>query len=505
MARSKKSIPMATLLLIIGIALGVSFSAEMGWLTEGQAAPAAKAVALGSEEEVPEAILQLQNTGKAFVAIGKKVQPTVVAIETKTKVERPNPKVPERRRTPFDDFFGGDLWRHFSPYPEGPRKGLGSGVIVSKEGYILTNNHVIQSADEISVSLSDGRKFDAEVVGKDKLTDLAVIKIEGGELSVIRFGDSNALEVGEWVLAFGNPFEQYNTMTQGIVSAKGREHLNFGSATPTYQNFIQTTAFINPGNSGGALVNLKGELVGINAAIQSTNGGFMGIGFAIPSNMARDVMEELIGKGRVVRGYLGVNISELDADMADALKLDKPYGAMVQRVMKDESAEKAGIQAGDVILEVNGDRVEDSGHLQRMIADLDPGKRVELTVWRDGAKKQLRVKLGERPDAERMAEKEQGEESKLGVRVQALTESMAGQLGYEDEQGVVVSWVNPNGPAAEKGIRRGDLIQRIGRRKIVSIKEYDKTVKELKPGEAVMLLVKRQDRVFFVAIKISEN
>ncbi|MCK5379985.1 MAG: trypsin-like peptidase domain-containing protein, partial [Candidatus Latescibacteria bacterium] len=309
MARSKKSIPMATLLLIIGIALGVSFSAEMGWLTEGQAAPAAKAVALGSEEEVPEAILQLQNTGKAFVAIGKKVQPTVVAIETKTKVERPNPKVPERRRTPFDDFFGGDLWRHFSPYPEGPRKGLGSGVIVSKEGYILTNNHVIQSADEISVSLSDGRKFDAEVVGKDKLTDLAVIKIEGGELSVIRFGDSKALEVGEWVLAFGNPFEQYNTMTQGIVSAKGREHLNFGSATPTYQNFIQTTAFINPGNSGGALVNLKGELVGINAAIQSTNGGFMGIGFAIPSNMARDVMEELIGKGRVVRGYLGVNIS----------------------------------------------------------------------------------------------------------------------------------------------------------------------------------------------------
>ncbi|MCK5527588.1 MAG: PDZ domain-containing protein, partial [Candidatus Latescibacteria bacterium] len=161
--------------------------------------------------------------------------------------------------------------------------------------------------------------------------------------------------------------------------------------------------------------------------------------------------------------------------------------------------------AGDVILEVNGDRVEDSGHLQRMIADLDPGKRVELTVWRDGAKKQLRVKLGERPDAERMAEKEQGEESKLGVRVQALTESMAGQLGYEDEEGVVVSWVNPNGPAAEKGIRRGDLIQRIGRRKIVSIKEYDKTVKELKPGEAVMLLVKRQDRVFFVAIKISEN
>ena len=505
MARSKKSIPMATLLLIIGIALGVSFSAEMGWLTEGQAAPAAKAVALGSEEEVPEAILQLQNTGKAFVAIGKKVQPTVVAIETKTKVERPNPKVPERRRTPFDDFFGGDLWRHFSPYPEGPRKGLGSGVIVSKEGYILTNNHVIQSADEISVSLSDGRKFDAEVVGKDKLTDLAVIKIEGGELSVIRFGDSNALEVGEWVLAFGNPFEQYNTMTQGIVSAKGREHLNFGSATPTYQNFIQTTAFINPGNSGGALVNLKGELVGINAAIQSTNGGFMGIGFAIPSNMARDVMEELIGKGRVVRGYLGVNISELDADMADALKLDEPRGAMIQQVVKDEAAEKAGVLAGDVILEVSGERIDDPGHLQRVIAHLDPGKRVELTVWRDGATKKLRVKLGERPDSERIAEKEEGEESKLGVQVQALTADLAGQLGYEDEKGVVVSRVDPNGPAAEKGIRRGDLIQQVGRRKIASLKEYSRAVKELKPGEAVMLLVKRQDRVFFVAIKISEN
>ncbi len=505
MARSKKTIPMAAVLLILGIALGVFLSSEMGWLTEGQAAPDAKAVALGSDEEIPEAIVQLQNTGKAFVAVGKRTKPTVVAIKTKTKVERLSPKVSKRQRTPFDDFFGGDLWRHFTPYPEGPRKGLGSGVIVSKEGYILTNNHVIQGADKISVSLSDGRKFDAEVVGRDKLTDLAVIKIEGEELSVIRFGDSNALEVGEWVLAFGNPFEQYNTMTQGIVSAKGREHLNFGSATPIYQNYIQTTAAINPGNSGGALVNLKGELVGINAAIQTTSGGFLGIGFAIPINMARDVMEELIGTGRVVRGYLGVDISALDADMADALKLDEPRGAMVQGVREGTGAEKAGIQAGDVILEVNGERVEDAGQLQRMIAHLDPGKRVELTVWRDGAKKKLRVKLGERPDAERMAEKGEGEESKLGVRVQVLTDDTAGQLGYEDEEGVLVSWVDPNGPAAEKGIRRGDLIQRIGRRKIASLKDYGEAVKELKPGEAVMLLVKRRDRVFFVAIKIPEK
>jgi len=503
MARSKKSISMAALLLILGIAFGVFLSAEMGWLTEGQAAPAAKAVALGSDEEIPEAILQLQNTSKAFVAIAKKVIPTVVAIQTKTKVEYR--KVPERQHTPFDDFFGDDFWRRFFPYPDGPRKGLGSGVIVSKEGYILTNNHVIQGADKIRVSLSDGRKFDAEVIGKDKLTDLAVIKIDGKDLSAIRFGDSNALEVGEWVLAFGNPFEQYNTMTQGIVSAKGREHLNFGRATPTYQNFIQTTAAINPGNSGGALVNLNGELVGINAAIQTTSGGFLGIGFAIPINMARDVMEELIGKGRVVRGYLGVQISDVDGDMADALKLDEPYGAMVQQVMKDESAEKAGVKAGDVIIEVNGARIENAGHLQRMIARLDPGKRVELTVWRDGAKKKLRVKLGERPDAEQVAEKEEGEENKLGIQVQALTEDIARQLGYEDEEGVLVSWVDPNGPAAEKGIRRGDLIQRIGRLEITSIKEYNKAIKKLKPGGAVMILLKQRDRAFFVAIKIPEK
>ena len=504
MARSKQFISMAALWVIVGIALGVFLSAEMGWLPEGRAAPAAKAVALGSDEEVPEAILQLQNTSKAFIVIAKKVIPTVVAIETKTKVERPE----IRRgpfRTPFDEFFGDEFWRRFFPHPEGPIKGLGSGVIVSKEGYILTNNHVIQGADEIRASLSDGRKFDAEVVGKDKLTDLAVVKIDGKDLSVIRFGDSDALEVGEWVLAVGNPFEQYNTVTQGIVSAKGRKHLYFGRTTPTYQNFIQTDAAINPGNSGGPLVNLKGELIGINAAIQSKSGGFMGIGFAIPINMARDVMEDLISKGRVVRGYLGVEIGDVDEDMADALKLDEPYGAMVQRVMKGEGAEKAGVKAGDVILEVNGEKIEDTAHLQRIIASVDPGERVELVVWRDGARKKLRVKLGERPAEERMAEKEEGKESKLGVQVQALTDDIAKQLGYEDEEGVVVSWVDPNGPAAEKGIRRGDLIVRIGRREITSVKEYDKAVKELKPGEAVMLLIKRQDRPLFVAIKIPEE
>ncbi|MFH1008704.1 MAG: Do family serine endopeptidase [Candidatus Latescibacterota bacterium] len=499
MTRSMKILPMVFLLLVLGVFL----SAEVGWLGEGQAVAAEKTAALGSNEEIPEAIHALQNTGKAFVAIGKSVKPAVVAIETKTQVEQP--KAQERLRTPFDDFFGGDLRRHFSPFPEGPRKGLGSGVIVRKEGYILTNNHVIQGADKISVSLSDGRKFEAEVIGKDKLTDLAVIKIDGEDLSVIRFGDSDALEVGEWVLAFGNPFEQYNTMTQGIVSAKGREHLNFGSTTPTYQNFIQTTAFINPGNSGGALVNLKGELVGINAAIQSTNGGFMGIGFAIPVNMAQSVMEDLIGKGRVVRGYLGVNISEVDADMADALKLDEPHGAMVQEVMEDEGAQQAGMQAGDVILEVNGERIENTSHLQRTIAQQDPGKRVELTVWRDGSKKKLRVQLGERPDAEQMAVHKEEEDSKLGVQVQALTEDMGSQLGYQDEKGVVVSWVDPNGPAAEKGIRRGDLIQQIGRRKIASTKEYDKAMKELIAGQAVMILVKRQESVFFVAIKIPKE
>ena len=504
MVRSKKSIPMATLLLILGIALGVFLSAEMGWLSEGEAAPAAKTVTLGSEEEIPEAILQLQNTGKVFVAVGKEVIPTVVAIETQMKVEAP--RISERPRTPFDEFFGEDFWRHFAPRPYGgPRKGLGSGVIVSKEGYILTNNHVIQGADKIKVSLSDGRKFDAKVVGKDEPTDIAVIKIDAKDLSVIRFGDSDALEVGEWVLAVGNPFEQYNTMTQGIVSAKGRSHLNFGRTTPTYQNFIQTSAAINPGNSGGPLVNLKGQLVGINAAIQTTSGGSLGIGFAIPINMARNVMEELIGKGRVVRGYLGVDISDVDQDMADALKLDKVRGAIVQQVRENTGAQKAGVQAGDVILEVNGKKIENASALQRIIANIDPGKRVELTVWRSGAKKKLRVKLGERPDAERMAEKEQGKESKLGLQVETLTEEIARQLGCENEKGVVVAWVDPNGPAAEKGIRRGDLIQRIGRQKIASVKEYNKAVKDLKPGEAVMLLVKRQDRAFFVAIKLPEK
>ena len=451
------------------------------------------------------AISQVEAINKAFAAVAKRVIPSVVVIETLEKVK--GVQVP----SPFEEWPFGDFWRRFFPFPEPPpgvHRGLGSGVIVDGgdgKKYILSNNHVIKGADKITVVFYDGREEEVKVKGRDPETDLAVLEMKTQDVQSLPFGDSDELEVGEIVLAVGNPFREYHTLTMGIVSAKGRRGLNLPEA-PTYQNFIQTDAAINPGNSGGPLVNIRAEIVGINTAIQTkpTVGAYVGICFAIPSNMAREVLYEIVQTGRVVRGYLGVGIGDVDKDMADALGLKEKGGAIVNQVIEGGPSE-GKLKKGDVIIKVDDQEIENASHLMRIIAKYEPGTRVELIVWRDGKLRKVRVKLGERPPREALAEGKPRTFRKLGIGVQTLTKDLAERLGYEGEEGVVVKSVEPGSPADDKGIRRGDLIKEVGGKRVRSVEDYRKALKDLEPGQAVLFLIRRGDRTFYVALRVPEE
>ncbi|HID09989.1 MAG TPA: Do family serine endopeptidase [Candidatus Latescibacteria bacterium] len=463
----------------------------------------ADARAFTKEEE--KAIAQVEALNKAFAAVAKRVIPSVVVIETMGKMKRV--EIP----SPFEEWPFGEFWKKFFEFPKPPpgvRRGLGSGVIVEGgdgKKYILTNNHVVRGADKITVVFYDGREEKAKVRGRDAETDLAVLEMKTQDVEGLPFGDSDKLRVGEIVLAVGNPFREYHTLTMGIVSAKGRSGLRLPEG-PTYQNFIQTDAAINPGNSGGPLVNIRGEIVGINTAIQTkpTVGGYMGICFAIPSNMAKDVLEEIVQTGRVVRGFLGVRIGDVDRDMADALGLKEKKGAIVTEVIEGGPSE-GKLRKGDVILKVDGKEVEDAAHLQRTIAKYEPDTRVELTIWRDGRRHKVRVKLGERPPREDLVEGKPETFKKLGIEAQALTKDLAERLGYEGEEGVVVTSVEPGSPADEKGIRRGDLIQEVGGKKVRSVREYEAALKNIKPGQAVLFLIRRGEHTFYVALRVPQE
>jgi serine protease Do len=342
---------------------------------------------------------------------------------------------------------------------------------VSTDGYILTNHHVVKDADQISVVI-DKEEFEAEVVGKDPATDLAVVKIDKKDLPAIRLGDSDNLEVGEWVLAVGSPFSQLlaHTVTSGIISAKGRQLDNGLSRDLTYQDFIQTDAAINPGNSGGALVNIRGELIGINTAIYSEGGGNLGIGFAVPVNLAKSVMDDLISHGKVVRGYLGVMIGTPDAELSQALGLKSNKGAVINEVVDDSPAAKAGLQAGDVIVALEGKEIEDSQHLTNLVASYTPETRINLKVVREGKEIQKSVLLAERPDFSNAKDTPAGSKGsatgQLGFSVTELSSSAAEQLGYQGLQGVVVSSVSQGSVAFEKGLQRGDLITAVNRQEV---------------------------------------
>jgi serine protease Do len=495
--------------ILIGVLVGVVLTANFGWTPRGFAAKGGPPV-LGSQDAPSEALLQLQNTSKAFTAVSKEVLPTVVSVFT-TKVVKA-PKNQDNLPPMFRDFFG----RNF----EMPRQedqamqGLGSGVIVSADGYILTNNHVIREADEIKVQLHDKRTLEARLIGADPLTDVAVIKVDDKNLPVARLGDSDKLEIGEWVLAVGNPLNLSSTVTAGIVSAMGRSlHIldeqdeNTASNRGSYaiENFIQTDAAINPGNSGGALVNLRAEVIGINTAIATQTGTYMGYGFAIPIDLARKVMSDLIENGYVTRAWLGIAMKNVDASAAERFGMKAPSGVVVEEVMEDSPARKAGLQELDVILKIDGKEMNSSNEVQNYIAMKKPGETADLTILRKSRTISVPVKLGQRDTGKAGAKTAAVEDDmpKLGLTVETLSGDLKRQFAeYKSDEGVVVTDVEPAGSAYDAGIRRGDLITQIEDQAVPTLSEYKKTIRSFERGKVVIFDVKSKDRSFHAFVKL---
>ena len=410
----------------------------------------------------------------------------------------------------FDDplfrrFFGPDNRNQVPKEQQEQRQqSLGSGVIVSADGTILTNNHVVEDTDELKVRLNDDREFDAEIVGTDPQTDLAVIRLKGDNvknLKPIKFGDSERLRLGDTVLAIGNPFGLSHTVTMGIVSAKGRSFSPRQRITE-YENFIQTDAAINPGNSGGALINLQGELVGINTAIVSRSGGYQGIGFAIPSNMSGAIMDGLVKDGRIVRGWLGVYIQDVSPDMADAMGLKSSQGALISDVTDDSPAKKAGIQSGDIIVKVNDEAIDSSNHLRNTIAMLGADKTVKVTVIRDGKERDLRVKLAERTGEVVLASAPGSQEKKVeGLTVAPLNASAREQYSIPDDvkNGIVVTKIETGSRAEDAGLRPGDVIIEVNKTEVKSVSSFRTTYNDAKNN--LLLYVYRGGNKFFAVLK----
>jgi serine protease Do len=483
------SLKTVMLVALVSLVVGLGIAGSLDWL-----APS-RAVNLMGESGSAD----FRSSGQLpdFVGLAKKMKPVVVNISTTQVSEtrgQPEFGSPFGEEDPFNDF-----WKRFfgGPMPRGPQRqrSLGSGFIIDADGSILTNNHVVENAQKIMVKLADDQDYEARVVGRDPKTDIAIIKINAKtSLTAATFGDSDGLEVGEWVMAIGNPFGLDSTVTSGIVSAKGR-HIGQGP----YDNFIQTDASINPGNSGGPLLNLRGEVVGINTAIFSRTGGNIGIGFAIPINLVKELLPQLRGKGKVTRGYLGVLIQKVTPEIAESLGMDKGRGALVANVSKDGPAEKAGVKVGDVIIEFDGKEIKDSGDLPIIVARTPVDRKVRLKILRDKKEQQLSVTVGELKDEEVVASAP--EKGELGMTVQRLTPQIAESLGLEKAEGVVVSAVDPGSAADEAGIRRGDVIVEIDRKPIRGLDEYKKAVAGIRKGKGVLLLVRRGESTLFLALK----
>jgi serine protease Do len=477
----------AVLVAIVSLVVGLGISGSLDWL-----APSRAVMGEGGTADVRPSG-QLPD----FISLAKRMRPIVVNISTTQMSEARGPQEfgsPFGEEDPFNDF-----WRRFfgGPVPRGPQRqrSLGSGFIIDSDGSILTNNHVVENAQKIVVKLDDQQEYEAKVVGRDAKTDIAIIKINAKtNLPAASFGDSDRVEVGEWVVAIGNPFGLDSTVTSGIVSAKGR-HIGQGP----YDNFIQTDASINPGNSGGPLLNLRGEVIGINTAIFSRTGGNIGIGFAIPVNLVKELLPQLRGKGKVTRGYLGVLIQKVTPEIAESLGMEKSTGALVANISKDGPAEKAGVKVGDVIVEFDGKEVKDSGDLPIIVARTPVDKKVRMKVLREKKEVTLTVAVGELKEEEVVAAvPEKGE---LGMTVQRLTPQIAESLGLDKADGVVVTAVESGSAADEAGIRRGDVIMEIDRKPIRSLDEYKKSVAAIRKGKGVLFLVRRGESTLFLALK----
>lgn len=431
----------------------------------------------------------------SFADLIEKIKPAVVNIST-TKVI----KTGRGQGSPFGDdffdrFFGGDdfMRKFFGDNPrEFKQRSLGSGFIITQDGYIFTNNHVVEKADKIKVRLSNGKEYDAKVIGKDAKIDIALIKINASNsLPVVDLGDSDKLRVGDWVLAIGNPFGLEQTVTQGIVSAKGRV---IGSGP--YDNFIQTDASINPGNSGGPLFNLEGKVVGINTAIVAHG---QGIGFAIPVNMAKDILNDLKSKGKVTRGWLGISVQDITEDIAANMGIKDKEGALVADVVGGDPAEKAGIKAGDVIVEIDGKKVHDTHELLRIVAGVPVGKSVNVKAVRDGKVQNFSVTVGERKDQE-VAVKEKADEY-FGMTVQDITPRIAESLGLTQKSGVIVSSVQEGSAADDAGIKPRDIILQVNKVNVKSVKDFQREMSKKGASDGVLLLVKSGGAAHYVVIR----
>ena len=436
-----------------------------------------------------------------WVRLSKEAKPAVVNVSAKLNAEAqmqapPQTQVPPQFRgrpdeRSFDDFFK----RFFDEGSRRPVRAAGSGFVLNANGYIVTNNHVVENATDIQVKLDDGRELPAKVVGRDSKTDLALLKVDATGLPVIPLGDSTALQVGEPVMAIGNPFGLEQTVTTGIVSATGRV---IGSGP--YDNFIQTDASINPGNSGGPLINARGEVIGINTAIFSRGGGSVGIGFAVPSSLAKTVITQLADHGKVERGWLGVSIQPLTRELAKSFKRDDNTGALVSAVTAGSPADKAGIKAGDVIVEFNGKKVAKATDLPGLVADVPVGKDVPMVVMREGRELRLNANIGRLQDESPAKLAETEGKGKLGLSVQPLTPPMARELGLKVKEGVLVREVVEGGRAAEAGIRAGDVIVEINRQPVRTVEDLTTRVDRQAKNEPMVLLVKRDGQTMYVAV-----
>ena len=430
----------------------------------------------------------------SFAELADKMSPTVVNVKV-TKIEKTGSQGQHFQRGPSGEFFG----RYFEGMPQVPREhrthGAGSGVIISKDGYILSNNHVVEDASEVTVTLADKNEYRAEIIGRDPKTDLAVLKINAPkDLPAAALGNSELLKVGDWVVAIGNPFGLSHTVTSGIVSAKGRVI----GAGP-YDDFIQTDASINPGNSGGPLFNMKGEVIGINTAIIPQG---QGIGFAIPVDTAKPLIPQLVSYGEITRGYLGVNIQTITPDLAEALDIKQTKGALVADVVADSPAEKGGLQRGDIIVDFDGKNIEDSHDLPTKVAATPIDKEVQVTVLRDGQEKQLLVKVGKLASDETLlgsaAEPAKG---KWGMQLHELSPQMEEQLGINADQGVAVVGVDPESAAGQAGVRPGDVIVEVNKNVVQSIDDVKKSISQAKDKDRLLLLVQRQDGKFYIPLE----
>jgi serine protease Do len=452
----------------------------------------------------PNSIATLRRMGKAFAYIAEKTSPAVVSLKSERTVTRDYPSMREgpfgEPSDPFEFFF-----RRRSPrqrqYRE-PRTVQGSGFIISPDGYILTNNHMVEKAEKVEIEITDGRKFTAKIIGADSDSDVAVVKIDANDLPYLELADSDALKVGEWVLAIGNPLGLSHTVTAGIVSAKGRS--GFGLAD--FENFIQTDAAINFGNSGGPLINLDGKVVGINAAIVGSTGN-IGIGFAIPINMAKHAYEQLVKGGTVERGYLGIGIEGLTDETAPYFGLKKnAKGVLISEVKEDSAAEKAGLRHNDIVIELNGEPVESRDAFRNQVAMLKPGSRISLVVWRNRKRKAFTIKLGKRPSTEELTGNlSPGTLDELGFTVQDLTDELAERYGYEGQSGVVVREVESGSQAAQKGIAPGALIKEVNQQEVRNTGEFNEEIKKARKEGGVLLLVKWRRYPRFIFLKLSKK